>query len=220
MTTQLSTSTFNLILKLAGMSGHKFIAYKSEIDMLAVNAKGQLTKMNKRGNPWIGKTLVKRSAVQATVGFDYEKKVEKRDGEQPQSKGNWMQAFIYNGKITPLATHKGDIQVDDESKKLADQRAVMDDNGSVIITAAQPRLYLRFEMQRENGEGERQDRKAKSHSEYLTQNDNGAWESVEDSEVTPWLKKSGPRTDETDVQSLSIGNLKELSIDGEKIEII
>ena len=51
------------------------------------------------------------SHVRATfqVNYDYGAKVERRTGENFSPVGNWQQAVIANGKLTPLAVHKEDL---------------------------------------------------------------------------------------------------------------
>ena len=220
----IEVTPMELALALVGLQGSQFLSATSAIDMLVVNAKGQLTKMNKTGNPFLGKTLVKKTTQQATVNFNYQKKRQARSGDAPEHNGNWQTAVVINGKPTPLSTHKDDVKTkltddtttaylnDDGSIKdcIANHRAVFNSAGDIQFVTNNPRLYLRYETVRDGGGELRNDRKMRLQSVYVDAYGN----EVAKSDVEPWLKSRKPRTDETDVQTLNLGNVSELRIGG------
>ena len=209
--------SYALAKELLDLSGHKFMQLKTCI--------AQDAKMNKTDNPFMGKNVTKLSDTQVTVQFkSYDAKVEKRDGEKSESKGNWQTAFMQNGNVTVFAIHKGDVKTvlttDRENAKLdkageisdcfGNHRAVLDENGDTILTTDEPRLYIRAEVVRDGGDQPRQDRKMRTKSIFLDTDGN----KIEKTEIKPFIKKSKPRTDETDFQTFSLDNIVEVSADG------
>lgn len=211
-------------LYLMGVEGYPLMSQYAAYDM---DEDGKMLK-NKRGtrgkaaiaNPFLGRGLTKYAVSKLTVSFDYYKKVEKREGELGATQGNWIQAVVINGKITPLATHKGDIVTrlkdgidvnSEEAKKIANQVAVMDDNGSVIFNTDKPRLYLRYEIVRRGNEESRNDNTMVSRSSYQTADGTV----IDKKDLEDYLPERKPRTDETDVQLTSLDNIVELRFNGE-----
>jgi len=202
-------------LWLAGLRGHQFMSFYAIYDM---DGDGKMNK-NKRGtrgkntipNPYLGKGLCKVSHTEVTCCFDYESKVERRGGDEPIEKGNWMQAVIVNGKITPLSTHKGDIVVDNTELPIAEQKAILDSNGTVQFNTDNPRLYLRYEIVRDSGNGERSERRMRCESKFVFADGT----EIDKKELEDYLPPVQPRKDETDVQCTSLANIVELKAAGE-----
>ena len=211
-------------LYLMGVEGYPLMSQYAVYDM---DEDGKMLK-NKRGtrgknavvNPYLGQGLKKYAVSKLTVSFDYYKKVEKREGELGETQGNWIQAVVINGKVTPLATHKGDVVTrlkegidpnSDEAKKFANHVAVMDDKGSVIFTADKPRLYLRYEIVRQGNSDDRNENRMISRSCYQTADGRVICKkNLED-----YLPERKPRLDQTDVQLTSLENIVELRFNGE-----
>lgn len=211
---------------LAGIKGSTFMSVKLSADMLETDRKGALKRMNKRGNPFLapGKSLQKFTDTQVSVNFDYASKVERRGGAAPETHGNWSQAVIVNNHLSPLSTHKDDVvtvletdptkAICGENGKivdcLANRRAVLDADGNVQFTCDNPRLYLRAEIQRNPGDGDRSERKMRSKSVYVDENR----AIVPPEQVEPWLKSRSERTDETDMVVYDVNNIVELKASG------
>lgn len=88
--------------------GSAFCSFVALYDMSVRDKKGQLSKMNKTGNPYID-NLFKIADTHARVTFDYAASMERR-GDEASGKGNWSQAVIRdNGSLTPLSVHKKDV---------------------------------------------------------------------------------------------------------------
>jgi len=221
------TNLIDFALSLVGIKGHTFLSFDAVYDMCERDSKGKLKRMNatKRGdrstqNPFIGSGLTKFAKTTATANFDYEKKRESRGGEASESEGNWQQALVLKGKLTPLTVHKGDIVTrlkdgidpnSSEALKIANQVAVLDADGSVQLKTDQPRLYLRYEVVREGGDDERAKRAMRSESVYLKANG----EVVDKSEIVPYIREyDAKRTDETDHQTCSLDSVVEIRIGG------
>tara|TARA_Y100000034_G_scaffold136208_1_gene211500 strand:- start:355 stop:1146 length:792 start_codon:yes stop_codon:yes gene_type:complete len=187
-------------------------------------------RMNKTGNPFIdpdtdeGKAgLFKVSRRTSSVCFDYETKREVRaeQGEDVQERtrrGSHHTPVMKDGKITPLSVHKDDIvcrmaTADEDGVTVKDtvwnKRAVNDDDGNTQFIASNPRLYLRYEIRRESGDDQRQDRKMLSQSEYY----DGSGKLVDAELVKPYLPKSS-RHDGTDFQTTGLDCLRCLTIKG------
>lgn len=215
---------YALAADLSELHGHTFMRVLAIQDMEETDAKGQLKRMKKRGNPFLGRGVTKYTDTQVTANFDYASKVERRDGDPSATKGNWSQAVIINGKLTPLSIHKSDIltelTTDPNGAKLDDDgnivnclgncRAILDESESIQIATCSPRLYLRVEIIRESGDKPRDERKMRSTSVYLDRDKN----EIPSGDIKPYLKSRGPRTDETDMQVFSLGNVIELRAGG------
>ena len=159
-------------------------------EMSGVVKKHRVTKLP---NPFLGIGLKKYSTTQATVNFDYQSKVEKRDGEY-SGKGNWSQCVVVNGLPSPISTHKDDCTVTD----------------GVITFKENPRLYLRYEIIR-SGEGEtRADKDMRSKSVWRLPDGT----EVDKAEIEPYLPIRNPREDNTDVQTTKLENVVELRAGG------
>jgi len=242
-------------------------------------------KMLKRGNPFVGRGIVKIARTQATVNWSSsEKKTEGRGGEFSGT-GNHNQAVMIGAQVTPLSVHKEDIEtylpaevpvevrvgkrvryenndwvvtqsaemgVVEITKKLkkdeklgfisissrkkadddkvsvsvlvsrlqyvdciANRHAVVRD-GVLVYTAPKPRFYLRYEIVRAPGKGERADRQMRSESFY--QAPDGTL--IADEDIKPFLPKPKPRTDKTDIQTTKLENITELRVDGTVFKII
>lgn len=215
-----------LAADLANIRGSTFMTVRLSCDMLETDKRGALKRMKKTGNPFLadGKTLQKFTTVQVSVNFDYEAKRERREGAAPETHGNWMQAVIVGNYISPLATHKDDIVTvleTDTSKAildnngqivecLANRRCFLDSVGNVQFTTQTPRLYLRAEIQRNSGDGSRDERTMRSKSVYIDQDGH----EVSSETVEPFLKSRTDRTDETDFVVYDISNVVELKVKG------
>jgi len=175
-------------------------------------------KMLKTGNPYVGRGIVKIARTQATVNWNSSQdKTEGRGGEF-SGKGNHSQVVIVGGKVTPLSVHKADIETtlpEGKDDKIANRVAVIKD-GVLICTAPKPRFYLRYEIVRAPGKGERADRQMMSESFY--QAPDGTL--IADEDIKPFLPKSKPRTDKTDIQTTKLENITELRVDGTVFKII
>lgn len=189
---------------------------------------GKMLK-NKRGtrapnavkNPFLGCGLFKYSVSQHTVSFDYAKKVEDREGLRGETEGNWIQAVVVNNKVTPLATHKGDIQTrlregidpnSDAAKLVANQVAVLNAEGTVIFNTDQPRLYLRYEVIRTGDAIDRNEKSMRSRSCFRK----GDGTFVCKADLTDYLPARKPRLDQTDYQLTALDNVVELRFNGER----
>ena len=217
---RLFTNAIDFALHLATLKGHKFLRFNAVLNMDEKNRMNKTKRGDKKTrNPFIGRGLRKFSRTQATVSFDYAEKVERRDGERGETEGNWSQALIVKGKLTPLSIHKSDIVTrlkdgidpnSDEANKIANQVAVMDAEGTVQIKVSCPRLYLRYEIQRDGGDAERSKRKMRSESVYVLADGTV----VDKKELADYLPQREPRNDETDFQVCSLEAVQELSVDG------
>jgi|TARA_Y100000310_G_scaffold243112_1_gene247516 hypothetical protein len=98
---------------------------------------------------------------------------------------------------------------------IANHHAVIRD-GVLVYTAPKPRFYLRYEIVRAPGKGERADRQMRSESFY--QGADGTL--IADEDIKPFLPKPKPRTDKTDIQTTKLENITELRIDGTVFKII
>ena len=180
------------------------LSFQAEYSM---DAKGKMLKTN---NPYIGKGLVKVAKTQATARFNYDAKVAKRDGEPAKTdRKPWHTVIMLNGKPSALSVHKGDVLTDENDD------AVYAADGSLTFTADEPRLYLRYEVQRTSGVGVRASRKMRSTSEYRL---NG--EPIATELVKPYLPNRKPRTDETDFQLTALDNLTALAINGQRYRLV
>jgi hypothetical protein len=180
---------------LAGLKGPQFMAYDAVFDM---EAKGKMLvkhRVTKLPNPYVGRGLKKYSTTQVTVNFDYEAKVEAREGEF-SGKGNWTAAVLCNGKPTPLTTHKDDVSEGPNGE----QRFKSD-----------CRLYLRCEIVR-YGEGDKRCEKSmRSESEYrLADGTVVAYDDLKD-----YLPLPSERKDETDFITVTLSNIVELRAAGQ-----
>jgi hypothetical protein len=204
--------------------GSTFMSYIACFDMLETDGRGQLKKMKKTDNPFIGKSLYKVTKARLSVNFNYESKVETRGGEKPGHHGNWSQVVIVQNQLTPISTHKEDIlckletdpkkaQLDAEGKIiycLANIQPILDDTGTVQFTTDDPRLYLRYELMREAGEGPRNERRMQLTSTYYDINGT----EIPADKVEQFLKTRPERTDETDVQTTSLTHIAALTVNG------
>jgi hypothetical protein len=183
--------------QLVSLTGPQFMAFDAEYDM---DAKGKMLvkhRVTKEPNPYVGRGLTKVATTQVTVNFDYEAKVEAREGIM-SGKGNWTQAVTINGKPTCLSTHKDDCTVG------ADGAITFHEN---------PRLYLRCEIVRV-GEGEsRAEKKMRSESHYELREGNTVTVVSED-DLDPYLPSRAPRHDETDFIVVTLSNIVELRAGG------
>lgn len=199
--------------ELMELKGNQFLKFSAEYDM---EAKGKMNKGGRKGvpaNPYFGIGLRKIATTSATVNFDYDGKVERRGGEEAATKGSWHTVCLLNGKVTPISVHKADILTELPGglpDRLNNRRAVLDADGNVQFMTAEPRLYLRYEIVRAAGEGDRQGRQMRSESRYEDTDGN----EIAKDDLKPWLPKREPRTDETDMQLTALGNLTELHAGG------
>jgi len=211
-------------LYLLGVPGYPLLTQHAAYCM---DNEGKMLK-NKRGtrgnnavkNPFLGCGLYKYAITQMTVSFDYYKKVEKRDGELGATEGNWIQAVIVGNRITPLATHKADVVTrlkdgidpnSDDAKLIANQVAVLDDNGNVQFKSDNPRLYLRYEIIRHGTAEDRNEKTMRSRSCYRKAD--GSF--VCKADLKDYLPERKPRLDQTDYQLTSLENVVELRFNGE-----
>lgn len=188
-------------------------------------------KKKGRANPYTGSGVRKESRSQQTVNFNYDQKVERRDGEQPESKGNHAQAVIIKGKVTPLSTHKADVicepiegakqvakggcVIDGKRYAYPDVRAVMDENGSVQFKTDQtPRLYLRCEYVRLGDADDRNERTMKTISRYLRPHATKGEVEVNRKRLAEFLPARRPRKDQTDMQTIALDNIVEIRFSG------
>jgi hypothetical protein len=167
-------------LWLADLHGDQFMTYEAVYDL------DKRMNKTKRGapsrgpgaikNPYLGQGLRKYAVTQTVVCFDYDRKRELRGVPEPERKGNWIQAVVVNNRVTPLAVHKGDVvttlkdgidAASPEAGAIANLRAVLNDQGTIQFLVDNPRLFLRYEIQRQPGEGERHERKLRSKSIIL-----------------------------------------------------
>jgi len=195
-----------------------FLSFEAKYPM---DNKGKMVvkhRVDKTPNPFLGKGVVKVAKTQATVNWkSTEEKVENREGEF-SGKGNYQQVVLVGGKVTPLATHKEDIETtlpDGEEDKIANRVAVVKD-GVLNFTTDHPRFYLRCEFVRAGGEGDRADRKMRSESHY--QYPDGTL--IEEEDIEPYLGAPKTRTDNTDIQMPSLNHITALKIDGETFKVI
>ena len=94
--------------------GCAFCFVDAEYDMDEKDEKGQLKRMKKTGNPFLGQKIVKRAVTEMMVTFDYEKSMEKRTGEEHVAgRPTWHQPLLrQDGTYTPFAIHKKDVRPD------------------------------------------------------------------------------------------------------------
>jgi len=187
--------------ELQKVQDHTFIGYDADITM------DKAGKMRVTDNPFAKRGMIKRQTAQATVNFDYDKKREARDGDEPVRKGfTWHTPVMIKGKVTPLSVKKDDVVTDDAKGNA--RKAILDKDGNTQFTTDEPSLYLRYEYVRDGGEGEREDRKMRSKSVYLIGD-----EVIPTEEVEKFLpdKKRG---DNTDFHVLTLGEVTRLSIGG------
>ncbi len=188
--------------ELQKIQSHTFIGYDADITM---DKRG---KMLQTDNPYAKRGMIKRSKGQATVNFDYGKKVEKRGGAEAAKPGfTWHTPVMIGGKVTPLSVHKNDVVCDDAKGNA--RKAILDDNGDTQFITSDPKLYLRYEPVRDGGDGDRQDRKMRIESVYLIGD-----EEIPAEKVKPFLSKRKPREDETDFQVLTLSEVTRLSVGG------
>lgn len=140
-------------------------------------------KMNKRGNPYIGKGLQKKTTTTVMVTFDYAASVERRtDGEQTAPGGpTWHRPVFMDSKLTPLSVHQKDV-------------TAYDDNGKPISYRDDARIYLRGEF-------------VKSESRYVL---NG--QAVDKEDIKPYLPKRSS-TGPVQFQLVKFDNIDRLRID-------
>jgi len=203
-----NTEDFALALMELG-NAPPIISYDAVYDMDEKKEDGSLKRMNKRGNPWIGKGLRKFQTGQATVNWaSSEEKTEKRGGEYAGT-GAWHTAVIVRNGTTPLSVHKEDIETTPPDGNVNARRAIVR-LGGLVYKTDKPRLYLRYEMKRAGGDEPRADRKVFTKSVYRLPDGT----EVDAAEVKPYLKKKSQRKDETDIQTLSLPNVTRLAING------
>ncbi len=219
------SNALDFALYLLGLGGHPIMTQHAAYDL----DKKDKMLVNKRGtrgnnaikNPYRGVGLVKYAVSQMTVSFDCQKKVESREGLPAESQGNWIQAVIVKNQITPLATHKGDIETrlkdgidanSDDAKLIANQVAVLSDDGSVIFKTDEPRLYLRYEVIRTGDALDRNEKKMRSRSCYRKAD--GTF--VDKKDLADYLPDRQPRLDQTDYQLTALDNIVELRFNGER----
>ena len=126
------------------------------------------------------------------INYDYGDKLERRtDGEQTAGKGNWQMAVLINGKISPLTTHKDDVESFD---------------GQTVKVKVGGRAFLRYEpltdAQKSAGFGQH------DYSKYV---DNKG------KEIAPELVKPFMYDRPFQVvahRTLSLGNVNKMKIDG------
>tara|TARA_Y100000034_G_C6811339_1_gene364623 strand:- start:132 stop:842 length:711 start_codon:yes stop_codon:yes gene_type:complete len=212
-------STLASILKDKG-DVHSFVVFDAKYDMLVTDKRGQLSKMKKRGNPFLSKGLWKYATTQVTVNWkSSQEKTESRGGEW-SGRGTWHTVVIIGGKVTPLSVHKDDIETflpdDAERDNIFARRAVVKD-GLLVYKTEHPQFYLRYEVVRGAKKDAtcRAERPMRSKSVYQL-SDNTF---VDKKEVEPWLKPKS-RKDETDIQVTCLSNLLYLQIDGQVFDII
>jgi hypothetical protein len=100
----------------------------AEYNMDEVDSKGQLKRMKKRNNPFLGQNIIKKAVTEMLLTFHYDKSMEKRTGEAYVAGTSWHQPLLRtDGTLTPFAIHKADVRPD----------------GSPILGA---RIYLRGEF--------------------------------------------------------------------------
>lgn len=213
---QVNVSMPELIGILANRRGSAFASFEATYDMLETDDKGALKRMKKadvRGkagkpNPWLahGKKLIKHATTHVMVTFDYDKRLKKvTDAKESAKDGNWQQAVIINGKLSPLTIHKGDILTKpkngakpqkDGKYKYEDLQAVYDNANNLIYTASpeKRRFYLRCEYK-------------SSESHYI--DETGA--TIAPEMVKPWLKSSSRGA--IDFHSVSMANIWRVKID-------
>jgi len=222
---------------LAACKGSSFIVFDAEFNMDQTDKDGKLKyfNKNKRGtkgktaepNPFLGKGLRKLSHVQVTVNFNYEKKVENRGGEAPTHKGNWSQAVIVNGKVTPLSTHKDDILTELTTDKtnatldeagniidcLANRRVVLSADGNIQFMTPTPRFYLRAEIVRTaTADG---DKRADGQLHWVNKYVYPDGTELDAKALEDYLPAKTERTDETDFVVIGSENLVELRFGGQ-----
>lgn len=222
---------------LAGLEGHQFLSYdavfpEDSLKMIKYHRQYPKNCANPVANPFIGSGLYKTQSCQATVTFNYEKKRESRGGEEPERRGTWHTIVMVNGKVSPLSVHKSDVVTElpeGMEDKLANYRAVLDADGNVQFTTPEPRLYLRYEIVRGHGDGNRQERHMKSESHYWLPDGNSVELALPEAGVQryndpieidretldPFLPARKARTDETDMQVMSLAHVRELRAGGE-----
>ena len=187
--------------ELQANQAHTFIGYDADITM------DKPGKMRVRGNKFAKRGMIKRQKAQATVNFDYDKKREKRDGDEPVRKGfTWHTPVMLNGKVTPLSANKNDVVTDDAKGNA--RKAILDENGDTQFITDNPSLYLRYEYVRDGGDEAREDRKMRSESVYMIGD-----EVIPSEEVQPFIPEKD-RGDNTDFHVLTLGEVTRLSIGG------
>jgi hypothetical protein len=162
---------------------------KSIFDM---DEEGRMLKYQRRGrnfidNPYLHGGLKEHLEIDAKVCFYY------RRSFLAENVGNWIQAVIINHNITALACHKGDIKVDDRNKCIADQRAILDEFGTVKFIVPDPKFYLRCEP-------------FKTHAQYFLPNG----DEVEREELRDYL----PKRYQASMLTIDLDHIFELRIGG------
>lgn len=209
-TIQQQVTPFALAAILAQIKGSSFLSTVCRYDMLA---KGKMLKkhpVTKEPNPFLKHGLWKISEAQQTVNFNYEDKVDRRGGEHGETKGTWHTLVLIDNHVTPLSVHKADIETyvpDGMEDKINNRRAVVV-NGNLHYLIDAPRLYLRYELVRDAGEGSRQDRKMRCESYYVDHEG----KTVDKELVKPFVPDK-ERFDETDFQVTALTNVERLTID-------
>ncbi len=181
---------------LASLTGPQFISFDAVYDMDETGKMVKKHRVTKLPNPYLGLGLKKYSTTQATVCFDYEAKVEARDGQLGSGlRDPWSLAILVNGKPSPLSTHKADVTEGPEGE---------------YRFVPNPRLYLRCEFVRA-GEGEtREDKPLRTKSEYLLPDGT----IVPYTDVEPYLPVYGENKSKTDFKLPKLSNLAELRAAG------
>lgn len=199
--------------ELMSLGGNQFMKLVARYSMDDAN------QMRSTDNPYFGQGIYKISTSMLTVNFDYDRKVEGRGGERGETRGSWHTVCMMGGKVTPISTHKGDVvtcvspmaKPNPKTGKYSVNQleAVLDDSGTIQFTTPDPRLYLRYEVVREAGDGSRQERTMKSSSEYF----DADGEPFDVELIRPFFPDKS-RKDETDFQLTPLAKVLELHAGG------
>jgi hypothetical protein len=195
---------------LAGLQGPQFLSFDAVYPMDEKMLKK--SRKTKLPNPYLNRGLVKIARTVTTVNFQYQEKVEKREGEY-SGKGSWSQVILVNGKPTPLSTHKSCIITDlmpGDKDTFANRTAVLDKNGMVQFTTKTPKLYIRYEIVRAGPGETREDKSLRSQSHFqLADGTVIAKDTLEE-----YLPEQKEREDKTDFQLTAIENITEMRAGG------
>jgi len=139
--------------------------------------------------------------VTMQVNYDYATKVENRTYGEETAKGGptWSQAVIVNGKRTPLAVHKADIEFSDGV------------NMSFIPGA---RVYMRYEpitdAQKNAGFGKN------DYSQYV----DSQGKEIDYNEIKPFFLDKGKPDSGVNHRTLALGNVTSIKLEGETYLVI
>lgn len=175
------------------LRGPQFLSFTARYPMDAPGKMLKAGRVDRQPNPWLGRGLIKQAVTQATVCFDYERKRKGRGGAEPRTHTSWHVPVLLDGRPSPMAVHKGDTAI----------------VGDRQVLRASARLYLRYEVVRDGGDGPRQSRDKRSGEQFLLPDGS----TVKAGDLTQYLPQP-KRTDETDFQVTAFEHLVEVRAAG------